>query len=167
MARTLRRRILAGLLGPAVLLSLGGIAWLLLPASYLEIVDDKNGRRYGLFRVEEGTRVRLSWNHSIEHTPWVEQYQIQGMKLVLTTVRVKSFGAGVDVEAPESEVEGGWVVMRKMNRTFDSLHFVYSQRVNHRLLIGNRDADLKSRIPHHSPVEVRLRKIPRIMSLIE
>lgn len=150
-----------------MLLALGGLIWLLLPARYLEIVDDKNGRRYALFPVEEGTRIRLSWTHSIEHTPWVEQYRIRGTELVLTTARVKSFGAGVDVEAPESEVAGGWVVMRKMNRTFDSLHFVYSHRVNHRLLIEGRDADLKACVPHHAPVEVRIRKLPRLMSMIE
>ncbi|MEW9033877.1 MAG: DUF1850 domain-containing protein, partial [Planifilum fimeticola] len=117
----LRRRRFAGLLGAAILLVLGG-AWLFFPVRFLEIVDEQSGRRYGLFRVEEDARIRLSWIHSVERTPWVEEYRIRGTKLILTEARVKSFGAGVDVEAPESKVEGGWVVMREMDREFDALH---------------------------------------------
>lgn len=166
MAMALRRRRFAGLLGAAILLVLGG-AWLFFPVRFLEIVDEQSGRRYGLFRVEEDARIRLSWIHSVERTPWVEQYRIRGTKLILTEARVKSFGAGVDVEAPESKVEGGWVVMRKMDREFDALHFIYSRRAGHQLHLGNRDLDLKSRVSHHASVEVRIRKRPRISAIIE
>lgn len=144
-----------------------GVVWLFLPVRFLEIIDEQSGRRYGLFWVKEDAQIRLSWIHSVERTPWVEQYRIRGTKLILTEVRVKSFGAGVDVEAPESKVEGGWVVMRKMDREFDVLHFVYSRRAGHQLHLGDRDLDLKSRVPHHAPVEVRIRKRPRIMGIIE
>ncbi|PRX42528.1 hypothetical protein CLV97_10116 [Planifilum fimeticola] len=166
MVKALRRRRFAGLL-VASILSILVVVWLFLPVRFLEIVDEQSGRRYGLFRVEEDARIRLSWIHSVERTPWVEQYRIRGTKLILTEVRVKSFGAGVDVEAPESKVEGGWVVMRKMDREFDALHFIYSRRAGHRLHLGNRDLDLKSRVPHHASVEVRIRKSPRISAIIE
>ncbi len=164
--KAFRRPRLAVLPAAAILLVLGGV-WLFLPVRFLEIIDEQSGRRYGLFPAEEDARIRLSWIHSVERTPWVEQYRIRGTKLILTEVRVKSFGAGVDVEAPESKVEGGWVVMHGIHREFDALHFIYSRRAGHRLHLGNRDLDLRSRVPHHAPVEVRIRKRPRIAGIIE
>lgn len=52
--------------------------------------------------------VTLSWTHTVEGTPWEEDYAIRGGALVVTQARVKRSGAGMD--APDGAVwaEGWW-----------------------------------------------------------
>jgi hypothetical protein len=49
----------------------------------------------------------LSWTHTVEGTPWEEDYAIRDGALILTEARVKRSGAGMD--APDGAVWArGW-----------------------------------------------------------
>jgi hypothetical protein len=52
--------------------------------------------------------ITLSWTHTVEGTPWEEDYAVRGGALVLTRARVKRSGAGMD--APDGAVwlQGWW-----------------------------------------------------------
>jgi hypothetical protein len=52
--------------------------------------------------------ITLSWTHTVEGTPWEEDYVIRDGALALTQARVKRSGAGMD--APDGAVwaEGWW-----------------------------------------------------------
>jgi hypothetical protein len=52
--------------------------------------------------------ITLSWTHTVEGTPWEEDYVIRDGALALTLARVKRSGAGMD--APDGAVwaEGWW-----------------------------------------------------------
>lgn len=107
--------------------------------------------------------MRLSWTHSIEHTPWVELYRVSNGKMALEEARIKSFGAGVDQVAPEVVTEDGWVKLRGTGRIFRALHFFYSKKVDYELRIGGRDIGLENRVPHHAAVAVGTKQDTRIM----
>lgn len=63
-----------------------------------------------LFAVGLGTSsFTLSWTHSVEHTEWVEAWQIQDQMLVLQWAKVRGSGAGM--EPPEgARMQDGWWV---------------------------------------------------------
>lgn len=137
--------------------------WLLAPVRYIEVWDRQTGETYFVQRAQEGDAVRLSWIHSIEHTPWVEVYRVSGGRLMLEEARVKSFGAGVDQIAPEVATEDGWVILRGTGRVFRSLHFIYSREVDHELRIGGRELELEERVPHHAAIRVGVKQGPRVL----
>lgn len=137
--------------------------WLLFPERYVEVRDRETGERYFLEAADEGETLRLSWVHSIEHTPWVEVYRVSDGRLALEEARVKSFGAGVDQVAPETETRDGWVILRGTERTFPALNFIYSEDVGHELRVGDRKLTLEERVPHHAAVEVGVERRPRVL----
>jgi hypothetical protein len=141
-------------------------AWLLLPVQYVEVRDRDTGETYFLQPVSEGDSVRLSWIHSIEHTPWVEIYEVSDGEMALEEARVKSFGAGVDQVAPEVVTEDGWVKLRGTGRVFPALNFFYSKKVDYELRIEGRDIGLEDRVPHHAAVEVAVERGARVTGWI-
>lgn len=143
------------------------VVWLLVPVRYVEVWDRGTGETYFVLTAGEGTTVRLSWVHSIEHTPWVEVYRVSGRKLALEEARVKSFGAGVDQIAPEVATEDGWVILRGTGRVFPALHFIYSREVDYELRIGGRELELEERIPHHAAIGVRTKQCSRVVWWVE
>jgi len=50
----------------------------------------------------------LSWTHSVEHTPWQEDYVLEGRLLHLREARVKRSGAGMDPPAGAVWTDGWW-----------------------------------------------------------
>lgn len=137
-------------------------AWLSLPERYVEVSNRETGQTYSLEEVEEGDPVRLSWTHSIEHTPWVEVYEVSGDRLELREVRVESFGAGVDQLAPEVENRDGWVILSGTERSFPTLRFFHSRDADRELSVDGRQVDL-GRVPQYAPVEVKVESSPRVL----
>lgn len=140
--------------------------WLLVPVWYVEVWDRDSEATYFVRQVEEGDFVRLSWVHSIEHTPWVEMYRVSNGMLLLEGTRIKSFGAGVDQIAPEVATENGWVTLRGTGRIFPALHFIYSREVDYDLRIGGRKVELEERVPHHAAIRVEVKQSPRVLSWV-
>ncbi|MBA2442590.1 MAG: DUF1850 domain-containing protein [Rubrobacter sp.] len=155
----------AVLLASLLLFSIA-VAWLSSPERYVEVGNRETGETYSAEEVSEGAPVRLSWTHSIEHTPWVEVYEVVGDRLELREARVKSFGAGVDQVAPEVENRDGWVILSGTERTFPALHFFHSREVDRELSVGGRDVELGG-IPQYAPVEVKVGQRPRVLLWLE
>lgn len=146
---------------------LAATAWLLAPQRCVEVRNGETGETYFAPEVSEGDAVRLSWTHSVEHTPWVEEYEVEGGELALREVRIKSFGAGVDQLAPEVENADGWVVMSGYERSFPALRFIHSRDVDRELAVAGRKVDLEGRIPQYAPVEVEPTKMPWAMAWLK
>lgn len=147
-------------MGAALLLP--AIIYAATPERRAEVVDRDTGKSYYSAEVDNGDTVRLEWTHTIEKTPWVEEYEVSGGRFDLREVKVKSFGAGVDQIAPEVENEDGWVIMRGMDRSFEELHFINSRRAERTLQVAEESVDLE-RMPRYAAVEVSVEDRPRIM----
>lgn len=161
-----KRRLLRAvlLLSPLALVTV----WLLVPVWHIEVVDRDSGKKYFASHVQQGDLVRLSWVHSIEHTPWVEIYEVSsGGSLALKEARIKSFGAGVDQIAPKVAHEDGWVVLRGTERIFPALHFIYSREVAYDLRVGGRELELDERVPQHAALRVEVKQRPRALWWVE
>lgn len=144
----------------ATLLAAG--TWLLAPQRVVEVRNSETGERHFTARVEDGDFVKLSWTHSIEKTPWTEKYELSDGEFWLREVRVKSFGAGVDQNAPEVENRGGWVVMSGYERSFETLRFFHSPSVDRELLVAGERVDLDGEVSQYDPVEVGAERVSRV-----
>ena len=54
------------------------------------------------------TAFTLAWTHSIEKTRWEEDWQIQGMQLVLVAARIRGSGAGMEIPSGAILRDGIW-----------------------------------------------------------
>ena len=50
----------------------------------------------------------LSWVHSVEKTAWVEHWQVQGERLLLTSASVEGSGAGIELPPNAVWEKGRW-----------------------------------------------------------
>jgi hypothetical protein len=69
-------------------------------------------------------KVMLSWIHTVEDTPWEEDYVIERGALVITQARVKRSGAGMDPPGGAVWAQGWW-------------HYVPSTGPLHEIVLAN------------------------------
>lgn len=144
-------------------LVLVGMVW---PVKTLQITDSETENLYFRLPAREGAVLRLSWIHSVEQTPWVEEYRIKDGRFSLEEVRVKSFGAGVEMDADQVSHQGGWVVMRGFDRSEAFLSFRYSTHAQYRMEVDGHELPLEQRVGHHHPLTVYIQTQPRIWTMI-
>jgi hypothetical protein len=53
-------------------------------------------------------KITLSWTHTVERTPWEEDYAIEKGALVITEARVTRSGAGMDAPSGAIWAQGRW-----------------------------------------------------------
>jgi hypothetical protein len=53
-------------------------------------------------------KITLSWTHTVERTPWEEDYAIEKGALVITEARVTRGGAGMDAPSGAVWAQGWW-----------------------------------------------------------
>ena len=53
-------------------------------------------------------KLTLSWTHTVEATPWEEDYVVKNGALVITEARVKRSGAGMDAPTDAVWTKGWW-----------------------------------------------------------
>lgn len=102
--------------------------------------------------VNEGDILEYSWIHSFEHIPWKEEYKIQkNNNLLLTSIAVAGFGAGIPENKGTVSVENGIIYMREINQNFEEINWINSNTaltyigLNGEVLIKGSD------LPHHVP----------------
>lgn len=149
----------------AGLLAFGMVA-ALVPRRFITIANSRTGAGYGLRKVRPGMTIQLSWIHSMEKTPWMERYQVRGRRFTLLEAKVKSFGAGVDQDAPQVVTAGGWVRLSGTNRTFETLRFIHSPDIGRQVMIGGTQFRLDERVPTDAPVEIRVGRAPAVLTAL-
>ena len=109
--------------------------------------------------LETGDELSFQWEHSFEHIPWYEYYEIQkDGSFILHTIAVAGFGAGIPAEMDcKYRYEDGLVYMDEIESVFPQFNWINSQtalkniKVNGELLIQGSD------MPHHVKMVLRIR----------
>ena len=111
----------------------------------LVIEELETGNVYREIPVKTGDELSFQWEHSFEHIPWYEYYEIQkDGSFILHTIAVAGFGAGI-------------VYMDEIESVFPQFNWINSQtalkniKVNGELLIQGSD------MPHHVKMVLRIR----------
>ena len=115
----------------------------------LVIEELETGNVYREIPVKTGDELSFQWEHSFEHIPWYEYYEIQkDGSFILHTIAVAGFGAGIPAEMDcKYRYEDGLVYMDEIN----SQTALKNIKVNGELLIQGSD------MPHHVKMVLRIR----------
>ena len=120
---------------------------------------DLKGRTDYAAWITKGDELSFQWEHSFEHIPWYEYYEIQkDGSFILHTIAVAGFGAGIPAEMDcKYRYEDGLVYMDEIESVFPQFNWINSQtalkniKVNGELLIQGSD------MPHHVKMVLRIR----------
>lgn len=124
----------------------------------LVVEDLETGKQYAKISVETGDELSFQWEHSFEHIPWYEYYEIrEDNSFILHSIAVAGFGAGIPAEMDCSyRYEDGLVYMEGIESVFPQFNWINSQtalkniKVNGELLLEGSD------MPHHEKMELRI-----------
>lgn len=124
----------------------------------LVVEELETGTQYAKIPVEAGDELSFQWEHSFEHIPWYEYYEIQeDDSFLLHSIAVAGFGAGIPAEMDcEYRYEDGMIYMEEIESVFSQFNWINSQtalkniRVNGELLLQGSD------MPHHEKMILRI-----------
>lgn len=149
MKRRRTKRLL--LLIASALVILSAAVFGLRQREYLVIRNQETGETYVRVPVETGDKLNFGWEHSFEHIPWNEYYEVEkDGSFLLNTISVAGFGAGIPAEMDCTyRYEDGLIYMDDIGSEFPRFNWINSQTalkeigLNGRLLIRGED------MPHH------------------
>ena len=125
----------------------------------LKISQSRTGQILQIHPVRCGDTVRLSWIHSVELTPWEEDYTIlSDGTLLLKTARFKSYGAGVPEYGGEHRLVQGWIVRDGINRELPALNWIHSHTANFQIHLNDVLLVRPKDLPHHEPLKLFIEK---------
>lgn len=129
------------------------------PALLLNIAHGRTGQTLQTHRVLENDTIRLSWIHSVELTPWEEDYEIRGdTSLLLKRTRFKSYGAGVPEYGGRHRLDKGWIVRDGIDRRLPALNWIHSRTARFQIHLNGRLLVEPEALPHHEPIKLFIEK---------
>jgi len=125
----------------------------------LKITHARTGQVLYECPVRVGDILRLSWIHSVEHTPWEEDYQIRNNgTLVLKTARFTSYGAGVPEYGGRHRLSEKWIIREDINRPLPTLNWMHSRLAHFALHLNGSALVGPADLPHHEPIKLFIEK---------
>lgn len=114
------------------------------PSERVLVVESADtGERLLSVPVESGSNVTLSYTHSVEKTPVVDIYTVNGSRLDNTKMRFKSYGWGLP-SRENVELRDGWFVFDP-DRSYEEFYVQPGRVADHRLIIDGERYDLVAR----------------------
>lgn len=107
----------------------------------LIVEDAGTGERLLTAPVSEGTRVALNYTHSVEKTPVLDVYAVEGTKLEMVRMEFHSYGAGLPSRADVNVTDNGTFVFDPEG-VYDHVYVKPGRIANHHLTVGERTYDL-------------------------
>lgn len=118
------------------------------------VSNQESGEVYYTMPATDGTKIELSWIHSIEKEPWIEIYEIDEGKLFLQEIILEGYGAGVPSDpGGVTTIENGVIHTRDIHRELPELRWVHSHNTSHTLVVGDHTISTDD-IEHHAFVEL-------------
>ncbi len=126
----------------------------------LTVEEQETGKVYATLPVKAGDELSFQWEHSFEHIPWYEYYEIKkDGSFLLHTIAVAGFGAGIPAEMDCTyRYEDGLIYMDDIGSEFPQFNWINSQtalkniKVNGALLLNGAD------MPHHVKMTLYIKK---------
>lgn len=125
----------------------------------LTISNQSTGEVYFKTRVDGGDIIEYSWIHSFEHIPWKEEYTVtKNNQLMLNSISVAGFGAGIPENKGEVSVENGIIYMRNINQIFNEINWINSNTALTHIGLNGSVLIKGSSMPHHEPCILQVKE---------
>ncbi len=163
MAMRLLRTKLKGIIPVFVILLVISAAVFARQQKKILVVEElETGKVYAKIPVKTGDELSFQWEHSFEHIPWYEYYEIQeDGSFILHTIAVAGFGAGIPAEMDCTyRYEDGLIYMDDIESEFPQFNWIHSQTALKNIEINGETLLLGSDMPHHVKMVLRVQNRP-------
>ena len=116
------------------------------------VVEDQETRKiYAKAAVKPGDEVAFEWEHSFEHIPWHEYYEVEpDGSFLLHTISVAGFGAGIPAEMDCTyRYADGLIYMEGIESRFPQFNWIHSQTALKEITVNGELLLRGSDLPHH------------------
>lgn len=141
----------------AVLLTVG-----CLPGKQLVLRDAQTGTVFARWDVVEADRFSVEFVHSVNQSPVIDVFAVQGERLKAVKTIYTSLGAGVQSELMPGETlsydEDGRMVISGFQQEFESLNLIVGTVSDHVLTIGNQRYSLRDLCGRNTAVTLTIQR---------
>ncbi len=109
--------------------------------SALVVADAETGERLLAVPVAEGMTVALNYTHSVEKTPVLDVYEVNGTELEMVRMEFQSYGAGLPARAEVTITENDTFVFDPEG-SYEQLYVTPGSIAGHELVVADRTYDL-------------------------
>ena len=127
---------------------------------YLKIIEVDTNKEFAKVEIEKFDKVQFNWIHSVENTPWQEDFIINKKYfLELKKVSFKEFGAGMPFfEKEKMKDKDGYIVITDLNREYSSYNWINSKTATSDILVNGEKILNGKDLPHHSSMEMIIKE---------
>lgn len=117
----------------------------------LVVENQETSEIYAEVAVRPGDEVAFEWEHSFEHIPWNEYYEVEpDGSFLLHTISVAGFGAGIPAEMDCTyRYEDGLIYMEGIESRFPRFNWINSQTALKKITVNGEVLLKGSDMPHH------------------
>ncbi|WP_368408661.1 DUF1850 domain-containing protein [Halorussus salilacus] len=107
----------------------------------LVVADAETDEQLLSVPVSDGATVALNYTHSVEKTPVLDVYEVDGTELEMVRMEFESFGAGLPSRADVNRTDEGRYAFDP-GGSYESLTVKPGEVAGHELIVADRTCDL-------------------------
>lgn len=145
------------------------LVFFLYPIKTLQIIDSQTNKYLKSWRIKNGDNFTIEYIHSVEKSPVLENYIVDGKDIILLDTYFQSFGAGLPATTPYSfeKTEEGFRVY-DINEKIDNLIYrVGAAERNHKLILKNREYKFLDFSEHKMGVKLEVQNMTRLSYIVK
>ncbi len=114
----------------------------------------ETGEVYASVPIKAGDEVSFEWEHSFEHIPWHEYYEVEkDGSFLLHTISVAGFGAGIPAEMDcDYRYEDGLIYMDNIESRFERFNWINSHTALKKIEVNGKCLLTGADMPHHEKI---------------
>ena len=117
------------------------------PRHYLTVKDRETGELYARYPMGEGDRFSIEFKHSVNLSPVIDIYEIQGGDIYVEETVYYHFGAGVQTQLNEGEVlsygEDGSMIVSNIHQKRNDVQYIVGTLYDHILTVDDQAVNLR------------------------
>lgn len=106
---------------------------------------------------QENLPVTISFTHSVQKTPVIEELELRNGEFVLLRTKYKSLGVGLPFDASDGKFyrDGEWFIMDDMNRHFKNLELRTGKGTRLKITLNGHEFELYKKFPPSTKIIVK------------
>ena len=139
------------------LLAAAALTILFLLTSAQKIFVGTENQTVAVVDARENLPLTISFIHSVQKTPVIEELEFRGGEFILLRTKYKSQGVGLPFDAADGKFhrEGDWFIVDEMNRRFKNLELRTGKGTQLKIFLNGREHELYEKFPRGTKIFVR------------
>ena len=139
------------------LLAAAAIAILFFLTSTPKIFIGTEKQTVAVVDAEENFPLTISFIHSVQKTPVIEELEFRGGEFFLLRTKYKSQGVGLPFDAADGKFyrDGEWFIVDEMNRRFKNLELRTGKGTRLKIFLNGREFNLYEKFPLGTKIFVK------------